>query len=63
MIKSKKELDFYLKADRMMNRGVFEFSLLQRIKNVFFPDWVMRYLSSMRKASYYETAGGGIILF
>lgn len=50
VIRSKKELEFYLMADRMMNRGNFRKS----IRDIFVPDSVMRFLVSMRKYSYYR---------
>lgn len=36
MIRTKQELEFYILADRMMNRGVFHYSLLSRIKKYSF---------------------------
>ena len=41
MIHSKKEMDFYIKADYMINRGYFKPSLKQRLKNFIFPDYIM----------------------
>lgn len=41
MIKTKRELQFYLMADRMMNRGEFTPSLKSQIKNFLTPDYVM----------------------
>ena len=61
VIRSKKELSFYLKADRMMNRGVFVFSLKDRIKNMFLPDDIISYLSYMRKVSYYKYKGNKVL--
>ena len=58
MIRSKQELDFYIKADYMMNRGNFKPTLKQRIKNLFAPDYIMQYLEAMRKVSYYKSSGG-----
>jgi len=58
MIRTKKELEFYIMADRMMNRGYFKPSLVQRIKNLLVPDYTMRYLVAMRKCSYYSQWGG-----
>lgn len=63
MIQSKKELDFYIKADYMMNRGVFKFSFKQRLKNLLFPDYIMLYLESMRKVSYYSGKKGKGFLY
>ena len=54
MINSRKELKYYILADRMMNRGVFKYSLSQRLKGLFIPDYVMRYLETMRKLSYHR---------
>lgn len=62
MIKSKKELEFYIMADYMMNRGYFKPSLKQRIKNFLFPDYIMQYIISMRKVAYYQQNGGGKFL-
>lgn len=54
LIRSKKELSFYLKADMMMNRGYFKKSLVQRVKNLASPDYVMDYLCAMRKYNYFK---------
>ena len=59
MITSKKELNFYIKADRMMNRGCFDYSLKKKIQNFLFPDLIMRYLEVMRKAQYYSNCSLG----
>ncbi len=56
-IRSKKELEFVIQADYMMNRGKFFPSFYERIKSVIFPDYIMDYLKSMRKASYYKGKG------
>lgn len=53
-IKSKKELKFYIAADRMMNRGTFKESYKDKIKNLIVPDYIMAYLKSMREVSYYK---------
>lgn len=69
MIKNRKELKFYLMADRMMNRGVFTKSIKDRFQYLFFPDPIMKALEAMRKSDYYKTnskmmlGGGQIILF
>lgn len=54
MIQTKKELKFYLAADRMMNRGTFKRSIKSAVKEILFPDFIMDYLVAMRKFSYYE---------
>ena len=58
MIRTKKELDFYIKADYMMNRGCFKLSILSRLRALVFPDYIMDYLVHMRKADYYSHLGG-----
>lgn len=58
IIRSKKELKFYLMADRMMNRGTFRRSIARRIVEIFFTDRIMAFLRSMRKFSYYKNKGG-----
>lgn len=55
MIESKKELTFYLMADRMMNRGVFKYSFAAKIRMFLIKDYVMEYLTAYRKYSYYKT--------
>lgn len=58
MIRSKKELEFYIKADYMMNRGYFKPSIKQKLRNIVIPDYIMQYLVSMRKTAYYSQKGG-----
>lgn len=53
MIKTHKELIYYMKADLMMNRGCFSLSLGKRLKNFFVPDLIMSYLTNLRKYEYY----------
>lgn len=38
MIKSKKELLFYIMVDSMVNRGYFKLSFKERIKRLFLKD-------------------------
>ena len=52
MIRSKKELEFYIMADRMMNRGRFRPTLKDRIKDLLAPDHIMRYMRSLRFCGY-----------
>ena len=61
MIKSKKELSFYIMADSMMNRGYFKPSLKERVKNTFIKDDILRFLKLMRKCQYYSQFGGGFL--
>ena len=53
MITSKKELQFYILADRMMNRGCFKYTLKTRILSFIYPDYIMDFLEAMRKTDYY----------
>lgn len=63
MIKSKKELTFYIKADTMMNRGYFKTSIKQQIKNLLAPDYVMDYLVVLRECAFYINIKGRVPLF
>lgn len=51
-ITSKKQLDFFIKADRMINRGYFKVPIRQRIKNILSGDEILGYLYCMRCYSY-----------
>lgn len=53
-IRTAEELHFYIAADRMINRGKFEWSYIDRLKHILYPDYVMRFLVAMRKTSYYN---------
>lgn len=63
MIETKKELDFYLKTDLMMNRGAFKKSLKVRLKDIIVPDYIMEYLKCLRKAEYYKNCRGGALKY
>lgn len=52
MIHSKEELRFFIASDMMMNRGKFKWSIKDRIRNFFLPDFIMQYLKSMRYVQY-----------
>lgn len=54
MIRSRKELKFFIMADMMMNRGKFRWTVTDRIKHLILPDKIMQYLVAMRKAAYYS---------
>lgn len=63
MIRTKKELEFYIKADYMMNRGYFKPSIIRKLKNLISPDYIMNFLVCMRKVAYYSSIKrGGILL-
>ena len=57
-ITTKLQLKFFIQADYMMNCGKFKPSLKDRLKNIFLPDNIMRYLVAMRKTSYYKNGMG-----
>lgn len=57
MIKNKKELEFFILADRMMNKGSFTYSLKNRLIRLFAPDYIMSYLVALRKMEYYSLRG------
>ena len=54
MIKSKQELKFYIMADRMMNTGTFKMPFSYFIKDLITPNYILKYLESMRNVSYYK---------
>lgn len=54
MIRSKKELDFYIKADYMMRTGTFTRSLKQKLIEFIAPDYIFQYIKMSRKCSYYS---------
>ena len=59
MITSKKELGFYIKADRIMNGLAPEPTLKEKVSNlVLATPPVMKYIVAMRKVSYYQHKGG-----
>ena len=60
MIKTRKELSFYLQADRMMNRGTFKVSWKEKLRSFIMPDYIMDYLSYMRKADFDNSQRGCI---
>ena len=62
MITSRSELDFYLKADLMMNRGYFKHTIKSYFESIVYPDAVMRYLRALRLYEYYYNCGGGRVL-
>ena len=54
MIKTKKELQFYIMADRIKRGYPPHRSFLELIKNIISPDYILMYLRYMRLASYYS---------
>lgn len=58
MISSRDELQFYIKADLMMNCGYFAPPVATRLKRLFVHDYIMEYLVSMRKTAFAMNTGG-----
>lgn len=59
-IKGKIELNFFIQADYMMNRGKFKRSFKDRLVEILFPDNIARLLKFMRKFQYYSYLQKGI---
>ena len=57
-IKSRKQLEFFIKADYMMNRGCFSPSIKMKLISFFSPGGVIQYLIALRKVNYYSNAKG-----
>lgn len=56
-ISDRKYLDYVLKADLMMNRGKFQLSLREKIRNFIYRDYIIEYLKALRHVEF--TRGGG----
>lgn len=54
IITNRRQLRFFIKADRIASQRVEFFSLKERLKDFIFPDYVMRYLKYMRFLNYYD---------
>lgn len=54
-LKSRKELEFVLRSDMMMNRGYFKKSIIRKIIELFYPDYIMDYLYHMRLYNYMKS--------
>ena len=63
VVTTKEQLKFYIQADHMMNRGTFKSSLKNRIRNFFAPDYIMKYLRTLRKVEYFSNTGGRLQYF
>lgn len=62
-ILTKKELNFYIKADRMMNRGCFKWSFRDKLFHIINPDYIMKFLETLRKAEYYSWRHGRMLQY
>ena len=58
MIRTRRELKFYILADRMMNRGLFTYPLSHKLIRLFVSDYIMNYLVALRKMEYFGQRGG-----
>ena len=65
VIRTKRELSFVIKADRMMNIGRFDIPITERVRILFSPNLILSFLERMRKCSYYgyRSHGGGKFVF
>lgn len=63
IIRTKAELDFFIKADCMMNRGYFNRNIFRTLYEILSPDYIMDYLKALRKTNYYRYGGGMSSLF
>lgn len=54
IIRNKKELEFWIQADCMMNHGKWKLSMMHRIANIIKGVYIDEYLIAMRKALYYN---------
>ncbi len=57
MIKTKKELNFYIAADRIMANRPVKTNLKLLFRNILFPDYILMYLKSMRYVAYFKNSG------
>ncbi len=53
MITSKKELDFYISVDLMIDKGYFKLRLIDHVKNIILPN-IVTFLYALRKTEYYS---------
>ena len=60
MIKSKKEYLYYLEADRVAKSLPSKINLLQRAKNILFPDYIWEFQKTLRKLEYFINCKKGI---
>ena len=63
MISNKKELKFYILADKIMNGINPNPSIGHRLKNLFYPNKISKFLMLLRKCQYYSDLRGGRALF
>ena len=59
MIKSKTDLQYYIEADRIANGLPKYLTLKIRNKNVLFPNYIWKFLKTLRKLEYYQNCKSG----
>lgn len=52
---TKKELHFYLMADRIMNVGEFRKTLKGVLLRLVKPNYILAYLEALRKVEYFDS--------
>lgn len=60
MIQNRKELKFYLYADKVMNEQVFPQNFIKRL---LFPCLIQKFLKTMRYAEYWKSKKDKRIIF
>lgn len=58
MIKTKKQLKYYIEEDAKMAKWPVSYSLMVVLKDLLFPNYNRRYLVCLRKMEYYNNIGG-----
>lgn len=58
MIRSKEDFNYYLEADRLANGIPFSSSIKSRVIALFFPNYIWRFIVSLRKVEYYNSQKG-----
>lgn len=61
MIKSKKDYNYYVEADRIANELPKNPNFLKQIKSVLLPNYVWRFQKVLRKLEYYNNCKRGLI--
>lgn len=53
MIKTKEDLLFYMEEDIRMAKWKAQLTIMDKIKEIFFPNYSRRFITSLRKAEFY----------
>jgi serine O-acetyltransferase len=62
MIRNKADYWEYIKKDREANSKPIKFSIIQRIKGFFSPDYINRFLYLLRKTEYYKNCNQNVLV-